>query len=148
NRQSSLFASLMRSPREVEDPPPISTAQERYPEVDLGSTILSDQTLVNLFAKGIVDSDQICGELDASSFYLTVADEPPWRTVWHAFERTNEEFDTALTEMERAFYAREYTISGEILHVFGLRLWLSKIGAIPKSLEEVVAEGRAYMDDL
>lgn len=147
-RQFTLVASLMRSRREEGDPPPIATAQKRYPEVDLGSTTLSDQTLVNLLTKGIVDSDQIRGELDASWFFVTVADEPPWRTVWHAFERTDEELNTALAEMERAFDAREYTISGEILHVFGLRLWMSKIGAIPKSLEEVVAEGRAYIDDL
>ena len=147
-RQSFLIASLMRDRGDGEKGPSLATARQRYPEVNLGTTTLSDETVVDLLIKGIVDGAQIRAELDASSFFITVGDEPAWRTVWHAFERTEEEFNEALSEMERAFAAREYALSGEILHVFGLRLWLSKIGAVDRSREQVVAEAKSYIDDL
>lgn len=147
-RQFALVRSLMRSRREEGEPLPITSAQRRYSEIELGSTTLSDETLVNLLTKGIVASDQIRSELDASSFFITVADEPAWRTVWHAFERTDEEFDSALVEMERAFGAREFTAPGEILHVFGLRLWLSKVGLVPQAVDDIVEQCKAYVDDL
>ena len=83
-----------------------------------------------------------------SSFFVTVADEPAWRTVWHAYDRTEDEFNAALAEMERAFAAREFVIIGEILHVLGLRLWLSGIGVLKKTRAEVVEEGKRYIGDL
>lgn len=126
--------------------PQIEIAQKKYPAANLYTRILSNETLVNLLVKGLVDRTQILKELKESSFFVTVADEPAWRTVWYAFERTEEEVTTALDEMERAFRDHEIIDPEEILHVFGLRLWLSKINAIPKSLAEVVTEGKAYVD--
>ena len=85
-----------------------------------------------------MDKEQIRSELDISSYFITVADEPEWRTVWYAFERTNEEFEHAFAEMERKFAARDYIVTGEIQHVFGMRLWLSDIGVLVKSRADVV----------
>src|SRR5690606_8627517 len=42
----------------------------------------------------------------------------------------------------------KFTLDGEILHVFGLRLLLSRNGAIDLSLAEVVEDGKRYIDDL
>ena len=148
DRQTNLIASLMREGREGDVPPPIDNASQRYPMIRLDSTLLSDETLVNLISKGIVDQNQIQNDLDQSSFFVTVAQEASWRTVWNAYERTEEEFDRALAEMERAFAAYEFTITGEVLHVFGLRLWLSAIGAISRTKTEVIAECRSYVDYL
>jgi len=147
-RQYKLLTSLIRSREENSVPTPIELAQSRYPQIDLGTTILSDETLVNVLVKGLITAEQIYSELDSSSFFITVADEPAWRTVWHAYERTEQQFQAALDEMERAFKAREYSITGEIRHILGLRLWLSKINAIPISLKEVVQEGKVYINDL
>jgi DNA polymerase III delta prime subunit len=123
-----------------------SKAQGRYPGIRLYSTIFSDGTLVDLMIKGIVDKEAIFRELEESSFFVT--GERCWRTVWLYFERTEEKVDRALEEMERAFREREFVINGEILHVFGLRLWLSRIGSISQSLQEVISECKHYIDDL
>jgi hypothetical protein len=104
--------------------------------------------LTDLLVKGIVDGEKIRAELDVSSFFVTVADEPAWRTVWYAYQRTEDEFNAALAEMERAFAAREFVVIGEILHVLGLRLWLSGIGVLMKTRAEVVEEGKCYINDL
>lgn len=128
--------------------PQIVEVDKRYPTIRLDTDLLSDQTLVNVIVKGIVDQTMIRSELDESSYFVTVEQEPAWRTVWHSHERTEDEVNRALAEMERTYAAYEYTVTGEVLHVFGLRLWLSKIGAIPESREQVLADGRAYVDDL
>ena len=147
DRQNNLLSAYL--PREEGDPvPEILAVEKRYPTVQLDTTALSDDTLIDLIVKGVVDPKRIRDELDQSSYFVTVAQEPAWRTVWHSHERTEEEVDRALAEMERAFAAHEYTIPGEVLHVFGLRLWLSRIGGIANGVEQVVADGRAYVDYL
>jgi KAP family P-loop domain len=148
DRQSSILGALVRSPREGGAESGLATAQQRYPGADLDGTTLSDETLIDLLVKGIVDGEKIRAELDVSSFFVTVADEPAWRTVWHAYDRTEDEFNAALAEMERAFAAREFVLIGEILHVLGLRLWLSGIGVLMKTRAEVVDEGKCYINDL
>jgi hypothetical protein len=147
-RKYAILGSAINSRRESSQVPPIVIAQEKYGGVDLDDSTLSDDTLVDLLVKGIVDKEQIRSELDVSSYFITVADEPEWRTVWYAFDRTSEEFEHAFAEMERKFIARSYILTGEIQHVFGIRLWLSDIGVLIKSRADVVAEGKAYVDDL
>lgn len=147
DRQPNLLTAFMRR-EEDGDAPQIIKVGERYPTVRLDTDLLSDETLVNVIVKGVVDQARIRDELEESSHFLTVEQEPAWRTVWHSLERTEDEVNRALAEMERAYAAHEYTITGEVLHVFGLHLWLSDIGAIPKNREQVVAEGKAYVDDL
>ena len=146
NRSSSILGSAMRSRRGAETSP-LAAAQQRYPEADLDDTALSDDTLVKLLVKGIVDGEEIRGELDVSSFFVDVAKEPAWRTVWYVYERTEDQFNAALDEMERAFAAREFIVTGEILHVIGLRLWLS-IGVLKRTRAQIVEEAKSYINAL
>lgn len=127
---------------------PFELAEVRYTGAELADPVLSDQTLIALLAEGFVDAAAIRDDLDRSWYFVSVADEPDWRTVWHAVERTEAEAEAAAIAMERAFAAREYEIPGEILHVFGLRLRLSRIGFIAAPLTDVVVQGRCYVDDL
>lgn len=127
---------------------PLMMARERYPLVDLNDTILSNEVLVDYLIRGIVDAAQIQACVDASHFFVTVADEAPWRTVWHWMERSEKEFETALKRMEAQFAAREFTIQGEILHVLGLRLFLSGIGVLKASRAQLVEDGKRYIDDV
>jgi len=146
-RQTNLLTAFMRRD-EGSEAPKIVEVDKRYPTIRLDTDLLSDQTLVAVIVKGVIDQTRIRSELDESSFFVTLEQEPAWRTVWHSHERTEDEINRALAEMERTYAAREYTVPGELLHVFGLRLWLSKIGAIPGNREQVLADGMAYMDDL
>lgn len=123
-------------------------SNERYPLIDLNDTILSSEILVAYLIRGILDEQKVKECLDASRFFVTVADEPPWRTVWHWMERTEHDFYAALSEMETQFSTREYVIQGEILHVLGLRLFLSRIGILKVARAEVVKEGKQYIDDV
>ncbi|WP_170113410.1 P-loop NTPase fold protein [Ahniella affigens] len=148
DRFSNLFVYSMKRESHEVPPPRIYVANSRYPTVNLASTILSDETLVNVIVRGFVDKDQIREDLDRSSFFMTVAREPSWRTVWNAHERKEEEVNGAIAEMERAFTNHEFVVTGEMLHVFGLRLWLANLGAISRSKREVVGECKDYIDFL
>lgn len=128
--------------------PRLAAADARYSELRLYDEVLSDDVLVDALVKGIVDPDGVRVSIQRSSYYVDVGDEPAWRTVWHWFERSDADFTTAFAEMERQFDAREIVEPGEILHVFGLRLWLSDAKIIEKTPAELVKEGKKYIDDL
>ncbi|MGE8131424.1 P-loop NTPase fold protein [Methylobacterium sp. NPDC080182] len=123
-------------------------AEARYTGAELADPALSDETLIALLAEGFVDAAAIRADLDRSWYFVSVADEPAWRTVWHAVERKDAEVEAAAFAMERAFAARAYELPGEILHVFGLRLRLARIGLIAEPLTDVVVAGKRYVDDL
>jgi hypothetical protein len=83
-----------------------------------------------------------------SRFFINVADEPAWQTVWHRFERSDAEFSAALQKMEKQFLERDFSKGGEILHVLGLRLFLADNDLLRISRAGVIAQGKQYIDDV
>jgi KAP family P-loop domain len=146
SRMNRLTEALVRD--KGEKPSPLMTASQLYPEIDLDDSIISDEVLGDILVNGIIDEVAIRSCIDASRYFVIVAAEPAWRTVWHWFERTEDEFAVALNKMEQQFAAREFSLPGEILHVLGLRLFLSCIDLLKKSRAEVISEGKSYIDDL
>jgi hypothetical protein len=127
---------------------PIALVGDRYPMVDVDDNILSNALLVDYLVRGIVDADAIRKDLSASRFFIKVADEQPWRTVWHWFERSDAEFTVAVAKMEEQFKGHAFNKGGEILHVLGLRLFLADQGLLQLSKADVVAQGKQYIDDV
>jgi KAP-like P-loop domain-containing protein len=134
--------------REKPEPNPLMAASSRYPEVDLNDATLSDDLLVDILAKGLVEEEKIRASLDRSSYFVVRSNEPSWRTVWHWFERTDEEFESAYRKMEQQFDTRQLNIVGEMLHVFGLRLFLSDAGVLKKTRREIVNDSKRYINDM
>lgn len=127
---------------------PMQLVAQRHPMIDINDNVLSNELLADYLVRGIVDPTMIGKELKASRFFVTVADEEPWRTVWHWMERSDAEFEAALAKMEAQFRDRAFTRDGEILHVFGLRLFLSDRSILPFSRSEIVAQNKKYVDGL
>ncbi|WP_128929074.1 P-loop NTPase fold protein [Bradyrhizobium guangxiense] len=143
-----MTASLIAQLEKDKPKRPIAIAGERYPMVDIDDNILSNELLVDYLVRGVVDADAIRMELKKSRFFISVADEPAWQTVWHWFERSDAEFDAALQKMEEQFKQRAFTRGGEILHVLGLRLFLADQSILQVSRADVVAQGKQYIDDI
>jgi hypothetical protein len=122
--------------------------RRRYPQVDLGDTIVSNEVLIDVLVNGIVDKGDIRSCLDQSQYFIKSSDELPWVTVWHMFDRTDAEFQAAHVRMEEQFVEREFTNPGELLHVLALRLYLSRNKVSEKTQAEIVDEGKRYIDDL
>lgn len=123
-------------------------ASERYPELRLHDNVLTDDVLVHTLCEGRIDADEINAGLRESQHFIAPGEEPAWRKVWYGMERPPEEFQAAFNEMEQQFRERAFLETGEILHVFSLRLWCAKIGMLKENPEEVVKACRAYVDDL
>ncbi len=147
SRQQKLVLEEM-SRKKDEPLSPLSAMAERYKFVNIGSTIITDETLVEILVKGLINPRSIRSGLESSGFFSDALAESAWRAVWHSFERTEEELEKSLAVMERQFASREFKVTGEILHVFGLRIWLSKIGVLKKTNAEIVSEGKSYVDDM
>jgi hypothetical protein len=122
--------------------------RDRYAGVNLLDGLLSSEVLESILAKGYIPTEAIRACLDSSPFFASKQTEPSWRTVWHFYERPDDLFETALADMEERFAQREYTLHGEILHVFSLRLWLSSEQLIKTSREEIHQQCVTYVDDL
>lgn len=127
---------------------PLSEAQDRYDRISLHNSILSDEVLEQVFCYGRIDASAINAALSVNELFVAPDEEPNWRKVWHGFLRDSSEFEPAFAAMEKEFADRKFDESGIVLHVLGLRLWGAEIGELKKSENEIVEEGRAYIDDL
>lgn len=147
SRMKQIIVGMMRS-NEKDAPTALQAAANRYPDTNLDDSILSDELLTDILVRGVINPNQIRASLDRSPYYVTPENEPPWRVLWHGIERSNDAFYRAFEEVERQFSERLFTVTGELLHVLGLRLWLSDIGLLKQGRARIVAEGKAYIDDL
>lgn len=122
--------------------------EEKYDNTEIFQDILSPETLKNLLDRGWVDPDLILKQVNESSYYANPKEIPDWKLAWHGFMSSDEAFEAVVPRVEESFVNRRYIVNGEILHVFGLRLMFAQIGAIDKSLSDVVTECKLYIDDL
>lgn len=148
DRPSRLMAAMREQHPGAGPDNSIYDLQKNYTSINLYDTTLSNEVLEDVLSKGIIPTKKIEECLENSAFFATIDKEPAWRTVWFYVERTEEEFNHALKEMEEQFLAREFLEIGEISHVFGLRIWLASLQFIDKTKEDVVKEGKNYVDDL
>jgi DNA polymerase III delta prime subunit len=123
-------------------------ASQKYKDLYLHADYLPEPLLVDILARGSVDQGAVRTFMSASPHYVRPKGEPAWQVVWDGQNRDDEEFERACQSMEADFKACKFEETGEVLHVLGLRLWLSEIKVIPQSLRDVVEEGREYIDNL
>lgn len=148
NRPNGIVAAMRKKNPSIGEQNGIHELEKKYPGISLYDPVLSNEVLDMVLSKGVIPKEKIRESLYASAYFATVEREPSWRTVWYFVERSEDEFSRSLTEMERQFASREFLHTGEILHVFGLRLWLSSSGLISDTKQAVIEQGKKYVDDL
>jgi hypothetical protein len=121
---------------------------KQYPETNFDQTIIPPELLKKVLCDGWADKDAIRNALDLSSYYAPPGTEPAWRTAWHTNVIDDDTFEEAVAKVEDQFKKRDFTIPGEMFHVFGLRLLFSEIGAIDVPKAEIVRECKQYLDEL
>ncbi|WP_170409936.1 hypothetical protein [Ruegeria atlantica] len=132
---------------EVEQPPLVA-ADDRYPTIDLENQILDDQVLEDVFEHGVFDSDRIIISIERSPHFVEAKNLPPWRLVSSFDELPDEVFESALDTMNKQFENREITSSGEMLHMFALKLMMSDEGILEQCLDTTRDECLNYIEDL
>ncbi len=134
--------------RKGEETGPAAELEKRYPEVRFDQNIVNSELLADLFFKGWVRPEDIQAQLNRSPYYAPPGTQPAWRTAWHGFEISDEQYEQAVKEVEAEFSRRQFVLPGEMFHVFGLRLYFAEIGSIDLSKADVVRECFRYIDDL
>jgi hypothetical protein len=130
------------------DETPADQLKLSYPEVEFDQKIITPKWIAALFFDGLVDADLTRKMLDSSSYYATPDSIPAWKIAWNGWEIPDEQYEKAVARVEEQFQARGFTVLGELLHVFGLRLLFSTVGAINKTKASIVSECKSYIDDL
>lgn len=128
--------------------PSFVAACDRYTGIDLDADILSDRDFINILFNGLVDEVAIRKSLDSSAFFRSASDEPCWKAVWRGLDLPEQEFNERVSQLEDQFEARKFVVVGEMLHVFGLRLWLADIGILSIGRAEVTKQCISYIDNL
>lgn len=151
NRRNVRTGHMMRLHLKKDDQnkiPPLLIADEKYPSIDLENGILNDDVLVETLIEGRYSSSKIRASIDDSFYFLTPEEAPPWKVVIKFDELDDKIVEVARERMEQQFKNREVTDSGEMLHIFSLRMMMAENGIIDQTVEEVVEESKAYLNDL
>ncbi|BCM18627.1 hypothetical protein [Mesorhizobium sp. J8] len=127
--------------------PRIVSANNKYTSVDITSTLLQDHALNEMLVEGRFDKETIQASLNASSYFIK-SQSAPWQIVG-SFDKLDDEIvASGLAKMEQQFDKREVSDSGEILHIFSLRMMMANKGISSKDIETVTQECIEYIDDL
>ena len=127
---------------------PFAEAQDRYKNFDISDQLLSDEVLVDVLFKGLVDGTKISLSIEKSRFFADSKKIPSWKIVWYRYETDDNEVETAITTLEQDFKDRKFTLAGEILHVFGIRLSLASAELIEQNQKAVFEENKQYINDI
>ncbi|MDH4418929.1 MAG: P-loop NTPase fold protein [Acidovorax sp.] len=142
------FSFLDEDLKAEEVPTGMAQSIKRYPRVDLTDGILSTEVLTDILFKGLLRQDLINSCLAGSHHFHKTSEQPAWRLAWHLMDMSDEIFTAALATLEDKFLKHEYTLLGEVLHVFGLRLLYSSEGLLSTTREQVFEQCWSYIDHL
>jgi hypothetical protein len=122
--------------------------ERRYPGISLDDPAVPAEMLGTILIEGLSDGELLRSALRKSRHFADAASLPAWRRAWYGFELSDADYEAALEELEREFVDRNETEPGIIYHIVGIRLKAAEIGALPYSTAEVLAQAKAYADDL
>lgn len=151
NRRGSRIGHNMRvrmKDGDKHETPPFVTSSDRYSAVDLEAGILNDDVLVSMLVQGKYPLNDIQCSMDNSPHFLVPGEVPPWKVVIQFDELDDETVEEARQCMEQQFRKREVTDSGEMLHIFCLRMMMAENGISERTVDQVVDESMAYINDL
>ena len=150
NRKHLSMLTMMAQQRsnDATPQPALVKADSKYPEVDLEDGLLSDDILISMFVDGQYDRKLIHECLDRSRFFITPEVSPAWQIVINFDSLDDDTVNEARRKMDLQFDNREVTETGEILHIFGLRLMLASNSISGESLIEATISCKQYVSDL
>lgn len=123
-------------------------ADEKYATVDLTSNLLQDTPIIQMLIEGRYDQGLVRASLNNSVYFLKPEDVPPWKVVINFDELEDDVVASALVQMQKQFDNHEVTDSGEMLHIFSLRIMMADKGAIDDNIPTIVEDCKAYIDYL
>lgn len=123
-----LFLKLLYGSRSDSQPSeidPIGMLANKYRPSLARDLILDSDTWINLFAKGSLDKQAVQNSIELSRFFIDQR-TPTWRKLLEVWSISNDELRDLLAQLQEDIRCENFSNVGEILHVTGIFLWLSK----------------------
>lgn len=147
NRTEQAMLDAVHKVNDSKDVSPFSGFSTKYPGFYAYDSMLSDSICVDILVKGVINPDALKASLD-SSYWFANNNEPSWVTLWRSYERGDDAVAVAANKLQEEFQARKYSVSGEVLHVFGQMLFLADLNVSGRDRSQTVEDCKAYIDDL
>ena len=128
--------------------PAFIKAADKYPTIDLTNQILNDSVLLEIFEHGVFNPETIQGSVEDSPHFTKLEALPAWRRIINFDELDDNTLNEALQIMEKQFKDREIIDSGEMLHVFALKLLMASERISKQDLNAVREECLQYIEDV
>jgi len=120
---------------------------DKYKDLHLYDTVLTEKTWTDFLEKGIIDDEAIKESLLNSS-YLKDVNRPDWAKLWHYYNLTDEEFETLLKQVYNNFKNKSYQDLGIIKHVVGLLLRFSESSLLNNKKAVILKQARQLINYL
>lgn len=118
----------------------------KYTSINFYDLELSRNIWDEIFTRGIVPIDELNECLKNSQYFE--AGQPNWIHLWYATQKSDEEFEEILRDVERQWEAFEYDDVGVVRHIAGILFWLSSINLYQKSNEEILTHAKLFINKL
>ena len=119
----------------------------RYPAVSIEKSPLGLEHLERLLFEGWIAKNDVRQSLNASPYYASKS-ERPWLVAWRSWDISDTEFADVSNKIEEQFLRRQFQSNGEMLHIFGLRFYFSRIGTTGSTPTEIMKECMDCLDDV
>lgn len=115
-------------------------------------TAVSVQQWISILTSGVINADRLNAELAQSDEIASVASWPSWKRLWHLFDwdfsdGSENEFWADIEDMQSNLSTGSYVEAGEFLHVAGVSLMLADHKLIEKTVPDIIAQMKTYIDD-
>ena len=113
-----------------------STQAEKYRPSLTRDLILEPNIWINLFSKGSLDGQALKNSIELSRFF-SAEQTPVWRKLFNVWSISNDELRDLLDQLHDDIARENFSNVGDILHVTGTLLWLSKRCLYDKSPDKI-----------
>lgn len=158
HRQSAHISSIAESMNrrstgadkiEAAAPNRFLKCRKRFESVlDLNSTILSDDLLIQMIVDGQYDKTSVQEFLSSNFYFVEQSQQPAWHKFMNLDTNENKVVEDAAREMDEQFNNRNCHDLGEFLHIVSLKFMRSQNKLLTDGFEKITADAKSYLDDL
>ncbi|QSB00496.1 hypothetical protein JWZ98_17740 [Methylomonas sp. EFPC1] len=131
-------------------PDPVQRFREigaKYSGLNLYTSLVQQSVWVAIFSTGSVPRVELNESLQKSKYFQD-NDQPNWVKLWYGTNLSDSDFASVLATVDEEWSSRLYRNLGEVVHVTGLLIRYAKHGIYSRSVEDVVASAKEYVNDL
>ena len=110
------------------------------------NAIVTNEIWTKLFTKGILDEEEVQNSI--YSCRLLSQQKPTWMKLRDVWALTDDDLEELLCDLKKNIEHREFSRIGEILHVTGILLWLSKKNLHVDTPENITSKMKKLLDHI